>query len=175
MTNTYRGKYSIRMQTFLTIASTDYAATARTLDNKRLNKQALEAWQILMNLTKLDPAGDYREPRGWSNHPAVKMWRGSEGKLLEYILAMVKEWQDRGYNSTIGDKAIATYERAVQLGLVGQEADELPKWQSNQDKFEAITKTHRQALLVKDYEWYSQFVWEEDLGYKQDSYEYVWA
>ncbi len=75
------------MQTFVPLfGSTD---TAQVLDRARLNKQALEGWQILMNLVQLDPQGNHRVSKGWSNHPAVKMWRGHEGALVSYILKMV--------------------------------------------------------------------------------------
>ena len=63
------------MQTFVPLTST-VDDIAKVLDNKRLNKQALEGWQILMTLLELDPQGNHRVPKGWYNHPAVKMWRG---------------------------------------------------------------------------------------------------
>ena len=58
----------------------DYNKTAKSLDDKRLGKQRVEALQILranLGLTK-----------GWRNHPAAVMWRGHEGSLIEYIYAM---------------------------------------------------------------------------------------
>jgi hypothetical protein len=82
------------MQTFVPLTSSN-ADIARVLDNKRLNKQALEGWQILMTLLELDPAGEHREPKGWRNHPAVKMWRGHELALYDYVVAMVTEWKRR--------------------------------------------------------------------------------
>lgn len=158
------------------LATTDYSKQAEVLDNRRLNKQALEAWQILMVLVELNPAGQDRKPKGWRSHPAVKMWKGYEQALLEYLLAMVAEWHRRGYNSTIGDKAIATYQRAVELGRAEQRAVKaIPAWQADQELFEQIAQTHRQALLVKDYEYYSQFGWAEDNGTAPTEYVYVWA
>ena len=162
------------MQTFLPIATTNYREIAKTLDNKRLNKQALEGWQILMNLLAVDPAGNHREPKGWSNHPAVKMWRGHESSLLKYIIAMVDEWHARGYKSTIADKAIFTFSRATGINVSKESIDKLvvtgPDWLNNP----AIAASHRLALLVKDYNWYSQFNWEEDPGYPPTTYEYTW-
>ena len=158
------------------LATTDYSKQAEVLDNRRLNKQALEAWQILMVLVELDPAGQHRTPKGWRSHPAVKMWKGYEQALLEYLLAMVAEWHRRGYNSTIGNKAVATYQRAVELGKADHHAEApIPAWQADQALFEQIAQTHRQALLVKEYEHYSQFQWEEDTGIRPTAYEYVWA
>lgn len=160
------------MQTFLPLTTNDFASIAKTLDNKRLNKQALEGWQILMTLTKLDPEGNHREPKGWVNHPAVKMWRGYETALLQYILAMTNEWKLRGYKTTIGDKAIGTHAIASALGRVG--SDEMPEWLQDTVMFSLISKTHRQALLVKEYSWYHQFEWPEDTGVAPTEYEYVW-
>lgn len=163
------------MQTFVPIATTNFLEIAQVLDNKRLNKQALEAWQILLTNLKLDPAGNYREPKGWYNHPATKMWRGHESALLNYIGAMVTEWKSRGYKSTIFDKAERTFDRALDLDLVIDIQPVLnPSWMDEQDKYEAIASTHRLALLVKDYEWYSQFGWDEDNGTKPTHYEYIW-
>lgn len=160
------------MQTFITVATRDYREIAKTLDNKRLNKQALEAWQILMTLTELDPKGDYRKPRGWVNHPAVRMWRGHENALYMYLLDMVDEWKSRGFKSTIAEKAQSTMQVAWENHLVGHDANP-PAWFTKKN-LDVITSTHRQALLVKDYSWYSQFHWPEDTGIEPKEYEYVW-
>lgn len=162
------------MQTFLPLATSDYSEIAKVLDNKRLNKQALEGWQILMVLTKLNPEGLHREPKGWANHPAVNMWRGHEMQLYEYILAMVEEWKSRGFKSTIGDKAQRTVIIAAMKGRISQRSKVLPPWMMFNPYYEQLTSTHRQALLVKDYAWYSQFNWPEDTGVEPTDYEYIW-
>ena len=156
------------MQTF--VPSQDNATNARLLDNKRLNKQALEAWQILMTLTKLDPMGNHREPKGWVNHPAVKMWRGHELALATYAMEMVTEWKSRGFNSTLGDKISDTVSIASNMKRIDVYTVVNPQWMGNED----IHSSHRKALLVKDYEWYSQFGWAEDPGYPPTEYEYIW-
>jgi hypothetical protein len=161
------------MQTFVPIATTDFIQIAKTLDNKRLNKQALEGWQILMTLLELDPLGNHRTPKGWVNHPAVKMWRGSETLLMNYVVAMGVEWSCRGYSTTIPAKAMETWFRGRDLGRVDKEPV-TPEWMTDKAKFEEIASTHRTALLHKDYEWYSQFHWAEDTGSKPDTYEYIW-
>lgn len=161
------------MQTFLTHPTTDFSQTAVTLDNKRLNKNALEAWQIMMTNLQLDPQGNFRQPKGWYNHPATKMWRGHEITLLRYIQAMAEEWVARGFKTTILDKARATVERALELGLI--ESATQPTWMQDHDHFERIAESHRKALLVKNYEWYSQFNWREDTGAPEADYEYVWG
>lgn len=150
------------MQTFM--PSADFAECARMLDNKRLNKQALEAWQIMMTNMRVDPEGNPREPKGWYNHPAVRVWRGHEHALLEYIEAMVTEWWSRGYKSTILDKARFTITHCK------SDSREVPGWVLRED----VQSSHRTALLCKNYEWYSQFGWPEDTGVAPESYEYIW-
>jgi hypothetical protein len=160
------------MQTFVPITS-GFSNIAEVIDNKRLNKQALEGWQIMMTLLELDPQGEHREPKGWRNHPATKMWRGHEVALNSYIQAMVVEWKKRGYKSTIGDKANSTLAKAVELGITSDKYED-PSWLSDSSKFSEIASSHRLALLTKNYEWYSQFDWPEDAGTQPDGYEYVW-
>lgn len=162
------------MQTFVPLTSS-IEDIAKVLDNKRLNKQALEGWQILMTLLELDPQGNHRTPKGWVNHPAVKMWRGSEFGLFMYINAMVAEWKSRGFKSTIGEKAWGTVKTAFEKGLItSPESTLVPSWVEDPDLFEQIASSHRRALLAKDYDWYSQFGWDEDTGVRPESYEYVW-
>lgn len=161
------------MQTFVPLATQDFSQIAQVLDNRRLNKQALEGWQIILNLLELDPQGNHRKSKGWSNHPAVRMWDGSELLLATYVVAMTKEWVNRGYKTTIGDKTMATIDTAYQQGIIGAEVF-IPEWMSNQSKFEAIAKSHREALLVKDYGWYTQFGWAEDSGTAPTEYTYIW-
>ena len=159
------------MQTFVPLIGS--ADTAKVLDRARLNKQALEGWQILMTLTELDPQGNHRVPKGWVNHPAVKMWRGYEGALTLYVLAMVREWERRGYKSTIALKALSTYIQAVKMGKI-KHSTQLPPWMKDSKHFRDIASSHRMALLSKDYEWSSQFGWAEDKGVRPDSYDYIW-
>ena len=145
------------MQTFL--PQTDsFERIAQELDNKRLNKQVLEAWQLLLTLTQLDPRGEHRDPKGWRNHPAAKMWAGHEKALVLYANTMCKVWLERGYNSTMLPKIEATFLRALELDRV-------------QDQ---LASTHRVALLRKDYPWYSQFGYPEDNGYRPEFYQYLW-
>jgi len=160
------------MQTFLPVPS--FQETAQLLDRQRLNKQALEAWQIMMTNLKLDPEGNPRAPKGWRTHPAVLMWKGHDMALLEYIRAMVSEWTLRGYKSTILDKAEATMATAIDRGLVAYPHADMPKWYKVPRTLNAITKSHRIALLSKNYQWYSRWGWKEDTGTAPESYEYVW-
>jgi len=160
------------MQTFVPLL--DSTDTAQVLDRARLNKQALEGWQILMNLVELDPMGNHRVAKGWRNHPAVKMWRGHEGALVSYILKMVLEWESRGYKSTIGQKTLTTYIQAIKLDRITKASHRLPEWMRNKEQFDEIASSHRMALLTKNYEWYSQFGWPEDSGCQPSGYDYIW-
>jgi hypothetical protein len=78
------------MQTFLPWERFD--KTAACLDYKRLGKQRVECKQILQAL-----AGK----TAWSNHPAVRMWRGHAAVLIQYYEAIAAEWIKRGYNHTM--------------------------------------------------------------------------
>ena len=161
------------MQTFIT--SKYSADIARELDNKRLFKQALEAWQILMVLCELDPQGNHRTPKGWVNHPAVKMWRGSEYYLYFYACQMLDEWERRGFKSTLKGKMWKTVVAADRKGVltIGQGINE-PSWWLDEDTMKKVISSHRRALLVKDYEWYHRFEWEEDTEFYPEGYTYFW-
>ena len=88
------------MNTFL--PSKSYRQSAKELDNKRLGKQRVECYQILKALLG--------ESKGWANHPATKMWKGHEGSLMSYTLAVCEEWQSRGFKDSITQKV---YELAL--------------------------------------------------------------
>lgn len=67
--------------------------TCRVLDNKRLNKQKVEAKEIL--------DATMRTSGGWINHPAVNMWRGYANGLKYYFNRIVEECIKRGFNNTM--------------------------------------------------------------------------
>lgn len=160
------------MQTF--IPQTDsFERIAQELDNKRLHKQTLEGWQVLLALTELDPQGNHRDPKGWVNHPVAHMWRGHEKLLVSYLAATYFEWRGRGFKSTMLPKIYGTYDLAVSMGRI-QDKLTMPGWMSDTDKFEQVASTHRIALLRKDYSWYSQFGYPEDKGYRPEYYQYLW-
>jgi hypothetical protein len=71
------------MQTFITHSLNSMCA--RVLDDRRLNKQRVEAKQILIALSNPD--------YGWRNHPAVRMWKGRERWLASYGWHMCYEWK----------------------------------------------------------------------------------
>lgn len=160
------------MQTFLPQTSS-FERIALELDNKRLHKQTLEGWQLLLALTKLNPAGEHRDPKGWANHPAANMWRGHETLLVEYLKATYFEWKRRGFKSTMLPKIENTYFTALDMGRISGKMTK-PVWMENTETYERLASTHRIALLRKDYSWYSQFGYPEDEGRRPDFYQYLW-
>lgn len=133
------------MQTFLPYA--DFAASAVVLDSRRLGKQRVEAMQILRALEGIT--------KGWRNHPATKMWEHYPQALAAYGRAMCREWQARGFNSTIHE----FFEEREHA------APELPSWLGH----EAFHSAHRAALLAKDPAHYARFGWTE-----RPSISYLW-
>ena len=125
------------MQTFLPYKS--FKKSFKTLDYKRLGKQRVEAYQVLNVLLGRTTTG------GWRNHPITKMWKGYENALKQYLNECIDEWVHRGYNNTMKHEVI-------------NEDIVYPHWLGNK----SFHSSHRANLLRKDYEYYSQFEWEED-------------
>ena len=133
------------MQTFLPYIS--FKSSAMALDSRRLNKQILEGYQILNVLSNTDPKA------AWRNHPAVKMWRGSEHVLLEYVLCMVDEADRRGIKT---DKNLANImDLTDRMGQFW--GTEEPEWYTNDIVMYRITTTHKANLYKKDPVYYYDF------------------
>jgi len=123
------------MQTF--VPHDSFRASASALDWRRLGKQRVECLQLLQALDPLSPR------RGWANHPAAAMWRGYEGALACYGLAIVNEWVERGYNDIKCGPQIQTYaDRFVDATL--------PPWWGDYD----VHLSHRSNLIRKAPEFY---------------------
>ncbi|HLI08934.1 MAG TPA: MSMEG_6728 family protein [Ktedonobacteraceae bacterium] len=132
------------MQTFLPYTS--FEEVAKTLDSRRLGKQRVEGMQILNVLAQ--PPG-YRG--GWFNHPAVKMWRGYENALKEYVNTMITGWKRRGYQNNI------SYYDLEEVSIT------YPWWLGDV----RLHRSHQSNLLRKEPEYYRQFGWDvpDDLPY----------
>lgn len=132
------------MQTFLPYA--DFAASAQSLDERRLGKQRVEALQIVRALT--------RERYGWQHHPAVLMWAGHEEALAAYALAVVEEWCGRGRADTCAATILSDLAAAGRAAPRSQAelsaAGELPWWLGD----ERLHRSHRSSLRRKDPEHY---------------------
>lgn len=134
------------MQTFLPYK--DYARVAEVLDSKRLNKQILECYQILNVLSNPSPTA------GWRNHPAVKMWRGHEFALWDYVNAMIIEADDRGIKTDRNFANLQSLRRTYGL----QWGMGLPRWMGVKDVLKRVTTTHKANLFKKQPEAYPQFI-----------------
>jgi len=132
------------MQTFLPYK--DFDQCAKTLDNKRLNKQILESYQILKVLSNQSSSG------AWRNHPAVLMWKNAEKSLRTYANAMIKEARLRGIR-TDGNEANLDALEAVSGHLWGTEK---PVW-SESYHINRVNITHRANLYRKDRIYYAEF------------------
>lgn len=132
------------MQTFL--PSRDYEHAAQILDNKRLNKQILEGYQILKVLSGASPSG------AWRNHPAVLMWKNSETHLMDYIDHMVYEANWRG---------IRTEKNVLNLKTLKRNFSHMwgtmtPVWQKPEHVMRVV-ESHRANLYRKDPVLYRSF------------------
>lgn len=143
------------MQTFLPYD--DFVASATVLDDRRLGKQRVEAYQILRALTW--PA------YGWKNHPATRMWRGFTPALVRYGLDVCDAWEARG-RADATRTALLAFTGGTAPTLDGlRRTGQLPPWLGD----EALHVSHRSALLRKDPEHYRRFFPTEP-----DDLEYVW-
>lgn len=122
----------------------DFVQTAKSLDYRRLGKQRVEAWQILNALLG--------NSKGWTNHPATKMWRGHERSLCDYGIAICKEWIARGYKDSMLDRFVAIYSTLPDTGL--------PSWIGDQ----SVHDSHQSNLKRKDPDHY-HFNVTDDLPY----------
>ena len=147
------------MQTFLPYS--DFAASARALDPKRLGKQRVECLQVVRGLT----VADY----GWRHHPAVKMWRGHLEALGRYSLTCCEVWTATGRADTCAatlrhDLAGAGVTEVRTQGELAA-AGALPTWLGDED----FHRSHRSALLRKDPAFYRPL-----FGAEPDDLPYVW-
>jgi hypothetical protein len=107
------------------------------LDNKRLGKQRVEAYQITRVLAGLT--------KGWRNHPAVLMWKDYEPALFEYGRIICQEWIRRGYKDTLFDK-------------FPKESIIYPAWLGDM----RLHISHQANLVRKDPEYYRKYFPEVD-------------
>lgn len=125
----------------------DYVKSAKDLDNKRLGKQRVEAYQILkanLGLTQ-----------GWKNHPAAIMWRGYEGALCQYAIAICDEWILRGFKDSIKSQVTQIMES------LPEETFEKPWWLGIPE----LHESHQSNLRRKDPVHYTYGI-TDDLSYK---------
>ncbi len=134
------------MQTFLPYP--DFQKSAKCLDDRRLNKQIIEAMTIY-NIIK-----ENRTKGGWVNHPATKMWRDYKEAIALYFNECLKEWKKRGHNHKYNEIEVESI------------TVKMPIW-FGRENFHAA---HRSNLLRKMPEHYGKFGWKEP-----DNLPYLWS
>ena len=146
------------MMTFRPYA--DHEQSARVLDDKRLGKQRLEAYQI-MGAMMAPLTG---EVGGWTNHPVVQMWGGRPNPyidhacgelhlrdLLEYYYAIRNEWRRRGFKHQMEYKVLPfVFMASHTLNLPVIAKHPLP-WEKPQEA------RHKLILYRKDPEFYGKY------------------
>ena len=119
------------------------------LDKKRLNKQRVEAKQILDTLEG--------KSNGWSNHPAVKMWQGHEKALQVYINHCIRAWKHIGGQ--------------CQLEIVKVEGEVIWPWWYT---WECFHLAHKCSLLRKNPDYYGKIFVLTTKESKWLEYGYIW-
>ena len=127
------------MQTFLPYS--DINESLKVLDNKRLGKQRVEAYQIISALTGR-PKLNGKPYSGWLNHPCCILWKYNVPMLKVYYNQSIREWISRGFKNTMQFEEI-------------NESVTYPDWWGN----ERFHDSHKSNLLRKDPLFYSQYGW----------------
>lgn len=154
------------MQTFLPYPAMRDSLDA--LDNKRLNKQILETYQILNILS------GQSKSNAWRNHPAVLMWEGAESELYRYGMIAVVLADMRGIKT---DKNKANIQ-ALAKKSAHMWDDDVPLWRKNPSILKRVNTTHKASLYNKDPEFYSKFVSAIDSRHNKpccDGCKYFWV
>lgn len=152
------------MQTFITDSYIPLIATR--LDNKRLNKQRVEAKQILLALSS--------PSYGWRNHPAVRMWKNHESYLACYGYHMCYEWKVLRRKRDDADLLGFFQSHIPQPWAAWWEHNGLLKYASVAfldipPRFVSVIESHRSNLIRKDPAHYRKF-WPDT----PDNLPYVW-
>jgi hypothetical protein len=125
------------MQTFLPYC--DFRDSLQALDDRRLGKQRVEAFQILNILL------ERTETKGWRNHPTILMWTGCAEALKIYFNISLEEWGRRGFRNNLPAESIEN------------EIIVYPAWLGDPH----LHASHRSNLLRKDFKFYSKYDWKE--------------
>ena len=134
------------MQTFLPYPSKRESLDA--LDNKRLNKQILETYQILNILTGNSKSG------AWRNHPAVLMWEGAESELYRYGMTAIVLAEMRGIKTDKNKANMHALSRS-RKSLIWEDNQSL--WAKTPSILKRVTATHKANLYRKDPIYYASF------------------
>jgi hypothetical protein len=130
------------MQTFLPYS--DFKKSLESLDNKRLGKQRVEAYQIISAITGRTRK-DGKPYKGWVSHPCSIMWKPYVNALRQYYNDSIDVWKSRGFKNT------------MEYELIEGEFI-LPHWLG----CEELHSSHKANLLRKDYDYYSKHGWNDN-------------
>lgn len=145
------------MQTFMPFDT--FRKSVECLDYRRLGKQRVEAYQILLALkypwavqvwVDKNPGKTFKP--NYQNHPCTIMWRGYSDALATYMNCTILEWKKRGYKNT--------------MPLMMEDVKVVyPWWMGNV----AFHRSHRSKLLSKDWDHYAEY-WPKE----RDDLPYLW-
>lgn len=153
------------MQTFLPHPAMRDSLDA--LDNKRLNKQILETYQILKILSGQSTSN------AWRNHPAVLMWEGAESELWRYGMTAIAVANMRGIK-TDGNRA--NFDALAKTSALSWGDDE-PAWRKNPTIVKRVNTTHKYNLYRKDPKYYAEYANSINSKYNKpccDGCQYFW-
>lgn len=155
------------------VVKEDLVENARYLDGNRLNKQRIEAKEIIDILESLD-MGIIPEKKGWMYHPATKMWRGYTNALKVYYNSILREFERRYTGNKMSyydiDESLYYINKYMGNGYFERPFTEysFPPWFS----FPPFILSHRASLIRKDPNYYSKFDTHEVKPYL--NYGYLW-
>jgi len=150
----------------------DFAWTAQSLGDLRLNKQIVETYQILKSLSfpnerVWEPDGKLRYP-AWRRHPATLQWEGYEHILYQYGFQMIQEWERRGRKA---DRHKENYYWIQENQQYDHSRTDLPWWFA-EEWMVKVNFTHRARLFTKNPVRYAQ--WEaESIKFRSDKNKYT--
>ena len=133
------------MQTFLPHPAKRDSLDA--LDNKRLNKQVLETYQILKVLSGQSPSN------AWRNHPAVLMWEGAENELYRYGMTAIAMADMRGIKT---ENNMSNFKALAKIAALSW-GDGDPAWIKAPTILKRVNATHQANLYRKDPIYYAEF------------------
>lgn len=146
----------------------------KALDNRRVQKQAVEAYQIYLILINEDVEDITSvKSKGFRNHPAVRMWRGYIMALRYYICEAVEETSTRLTKAGVPYKTTKMREniRLHGIALTDEEQKSIiyPHWWGNP----WVHASHQYKLYHKNPVHYVSFEDNAKL-YGQYYQDYLW-
>lgn len=153
------------MQTFLPYS--DFVASAKALDSKRLGKQRVEVKQLLtaiyLNELRNNPLiamrtgnSELGSEYGWKNHPAKLMWDESPYGLIAYGLVICLEFKHRGFDDHTYNTIEAFGDFSTDITFEQDwlaENNLLPYWLGD----ERLHRSHQANLKRKDPIYYREW------------------